>query len=261
MIAVRITVTVPAGLAGLHDTGLYGDGLWPYIDRKVYGRNRIRLRWPSLCSIIVILPKYTYMMNCKSACCHILEFWLSPTPMSSWHLWSHLQSYIATSPYARKVFSFVTCSPIYILVYSFTLVQVPWTCHVDTLVQILNYFRLWPSSYSKNISDSTSKLHSQILEQEPERGAAYKLKPKFLLTSGVPGVTFKVFPTLNTSNRWLRLLWSWNHVVDRLQWVAWVPFWVMCHGPAKYGQPTFHISSISILGLWCTKIWHQVVPK
>ena len=37
MIAVRITVTVPAGLAGLHDTGLYGDGLWPYIDRKVYG--------------------------------------------------------------------------------------------------------------------------------------------------------------------------------------------------------------------------------
>ena len=48
IIAVCITVTIPAGLAGLHDTGLYGDGLWLYIDHKVYSCNCIWLWWPSL---------------------------------------------------------------------------------------------------------------------------------------------------------------------------------------------------------------------
>ena len=38
--------------------------------------------------------------------CHIPEFWLSPTPMISRHLQSHLQSCIATSLYAREVIMF-----------------------------------------------------------------------------------------------------------------------------------------------------------
>ena len=41
--------------------------------------------------------------NPRGGYCHIPEFWLSPTLMNPGHLQSHLQSYIATSPYAREV--------------------------------------------------------------------------------------------------------------------------------------------------------------
>ena len=35
-------------------------------------------------------------LRLKGSRCHIPEFWLSPTPMNSGHLWSHLQSCLAT---------------------------------------------------------------------------------------------------------------------------------------------------------------------
>ena len=48
--------------------------------------------------------------------CHIPEFWLSPTPMNSGHLQSHLWSCVVTSPYAREVdmFYFTNIDILYI---------------------------------------------------------------------------------------------------------------------------------------------------
>ena len=42
----------------------------------------------------------------KASFCHILEIWLSPTPIISGRLWCHLQSCIVASLYARKVIIF-----------------------------------------------------------------------------------------------------------------------------------------------------------
>ena len=49
----------------------------------------------------------------------ILEFWLSPTPMISRHLWCHLQSCVVTSLYAKEVniFYFTNIDNLYITLY------------------------------------------------------------------------------------------------------------------------------------------------
>ena len=59
--------------------------------------------------------------------CHILEIWLSPTPIISGHFRCHLQSCIVTSLYARKmiIFYFTNIDNLYISLY-FTIL-VLWT--------------------------------------------------------------------------------------------------------------------------------------
>jgi len=45
------TVTVPSDPRDVMHTVRRRDGLHPSITRKVYGRNRIRLRWPALAKV------------------------------------------------------------------------------------------------------------------------------------------------------------------------------------------------------------------
>ena len=53
--------------------------------------------------------------------CHILEFWLSPTPMISGHLQCHLQSCVAMSRYTRKVImlDFTNIDNLYVYIFVF----------------------------------------------------------------------------------------------------------------------------------------------
>ena len=74
--------------------------------------------------------------------CHILEFWLSPTLMIFGNLQSHLQSCIATSPYAREVdlFYFTNIDILYISLYFTILVLWSLQLQVQQLLVIHSYF-------------------------------------------------------------------------------------------------------------------------
>ena len=58
--------------------------------------------------ILIVIIEILKILKLYIPLCHILEFWLSPTPMFSGHLWHHLQSCIATSLIPGKWYSLIS---------------------------------------------------------------------------------------------------------------------------------------------------------